>query len=59
MEMSIGFKLSYTREMTRQQAQNAAEGEVTIERIRILSHRPDEEPQRVEWLEPFESRQPA
>ena len=39
--------------MTRQQVQKAEDGEVTIERIRALSHRPDEEPQRVEWLHAF------
>ena len=49
-------RVTWVREMTRQQAQNAAEGEVTIERIRILSHRPDEEPQQVEWLEPFQGQ---
>jgi hypothetical protein len=46
-------RITWVREMTRQQAQQAADGEVTIERIRILSHRPDEEPKGVEWLAPF------
>ena len=46
-------RITWVREMTRQQAQQAAEGEVTIERIRVLAHRPDEEPQGADWLEPF------
>ena len=46
-------RITWVREMTRQQAQQAADGEVTVERIRILSHRPDEEPQGVAWLQPF------
>jgi hypothetical protein len=49
-------RVTWVREMTRQQVEKAGEAEVTIERIRILSHRPDEEPQRVEWLEPFQGR---
>ena len=39
-------RVTWVREMTRQQVEKAGDGEVTIERIRILSHRPDEEPQR-------------
>ena len=46
-------RVTWVREMTRQQVEKADEADVTIERIRILSHRPDEEPQRVEWLQPF------
>ena len=46
-------RITWVREMTRQQAQQAADGEVTVERIRVFSHRPDEEPQGVEWLQPF------
>lgn len=46
-------RVTWVREMTRQQVERAAEGEVTIERIRVLSHRPDEEPKEAEWLRPF------
>ena len=46
-------RITWVREMTRQQVQQAADGEVTVERIRVLSHRPDEEPNGVEWLQPF------
>ena len=46
-------RVTWVREMTRQQVERAGEGEVTVERIRILSHRPDEEPKGVEWLQPF------
>jgi len=46
-------RITWVREMTRQQVERAAEGEVTIERIRTLSYRPDDEPKEVAWLEPF------
>ena len=46
-------RITWVREMTRQQAQQAADGEVTVERIRVLSYRPDEEPKGVTWLQPF------
>ena len=46
-------RVTWVREMTRQQVEQAGEGEVTVERIRVLSHRPDEEPKAVEWLRPF------
>ena len=46
-------RVTWVREMTRQQVERAGEGEVTVERIRILSHRPDEEPKGIEWLQPF------
>ena len=49
-------RVTFVREMTRQQVQQTADGEVTVERIRVLSHRPDEEPQGVEWLVPFQAR---
>jgi len=38
--------------MTHQQVGKATPGEVVIDRIRIVSHRSDEEP-KAEWLEPF------
>ena len=46
-------RITFVREMTRQQRERAGEGEVAIERIRILCHRPDEEPKGIAWLEPF------
>jgi hypothetical protein len=46
-------RVTWVREMTRQQMQKAGEGEVIVERIRIVFYRPDEEPKGVEWLEPF------
>jgi hypothetical protein len=49
-------RVMWVQEMTRQQVEKAGEADVTIERIRILSHRADEEPQQVEWLEPFQAR---
>ena len=49
-------RVTWVREMTRQQMEKAGEGEVTVERIRVVSHRPDEEPQGVEWLHPFQAR---
>ena len=49
-------RITFVREMTRQQVEKAGEGEVTVERIRTLSYRPDDEPKDVEWLEPFRDR---
>jgi hypothetical protein len=46
-------RITWVREMTRQQAERAGEGEPTVERIRVLAHRPDEEPKGVEWLQSF------
>jgi hypothetical protein len=46
-------RVTWIREMTVQQVGRAGPGEVTIERIRTLSHRPDDEPAGIAWLEPF------
>ena len=46
-------RVTWVREMTRQQVELAGDGEATVERIRVLSHRPDEEPKSAPWLEPF------
>ena len=46
-------RITWVKEMTRQQVEKAGDGEATVERIRVLSHRPDEEPKSVPWLEPF------
>jgi hypothetical protein len=49
----LRHRVTWVREMTRQEVQKAGEGEVTVERIHTVSYRPDEEPTNVEWLEPF------
>ena len=46
-------RITWVREMTGQQVAKAAAGEVTVERILTLSHRPDEELAGIAWLEPF------
>jgi hypothetical protein len=46
-------RVTWVREMTREQLSRAGEGEVTVERIRTLSYRPDDEPLGINWLEPF------
>jgi hypothetical protein len=46
-------RVTWVREMTRQQAERAGEGEATVERICVLSHGPDEEPKDVDWLQAF------
>jgi hypothetical protein len=52
----LRHRITWVREMSRQELQNAGEGEVTVERIRRLSHRPDDEPKGVAWLQPFQER---
>lgn len=49
----LRHRVCWVREMTRPELQKAREGEVMVERIRVISHRPDEEPQGAEWLAPF------
>ncbi len=46
-------RITWIREMSRQQLQQAGEEEIAIERIRTLSYRHDEEPTDVGWLQPF------
>lgn len=46
-------RVTWVREMTSQQVAKATAGEVTVERILTLSHRPDEEATGIAWLEPF------
>ncbi len=46
-------RVTWVREMTRQQLERAGEGEVTVERIRTLTYRPDEDPKGGAWLEAF------
>lgn len=46
-------RVTWIREMTGQQVGKAGPGEVTIEHIRTLSHRHDEEPTSIAWLESF------
>ena len=47
-------RVTWVREMTKQDAAKAGQGEVTVERIRTVSYRSDEEPKGVKWLEPFQ-----
>jgi len=51
----LRHRITWVREMTRQALAKAREEEVTVERIRMVSHRPDEEP-NAEWLAPFRLR---
>lgn len=48
-------RITWIREMSRPQLQKAGEGEVTVEHIRTVSYRPDEEPKGAAWLEAFEA----
>lgn len=52
----LRHRVTWVREMTRQQLERAGEGEVSVERVRILSYRPDEEPKGVQWLGPFQDQ---
>jgi hypothetical protein len=49
----LRHRVTWVREMSRAERERAAEREVTIERIHLVRHRPDEEPKAVAWLEPF------
>ena len=49
-------RITWVREMTEHEVARAGEGEATVEHIRTLSYRPDEEPKGVAWLEPFQER---
>jgi hypothetical protein len=49
-------RVTWVRELPRQQVEAAREGDVTISRIRTLSYRPDVEPKDVEWLGPFQDQ---
>ena len=51
----LRHRVTFVRELTRRELEKAGEREVTIERIHILAHRPDEEPKGVAWLEPFKT----
>jgi len=53
---SLALRITWVREMNRQQAASAGEEEVTVERIRTLAYRPDEEPKGVAWLEAFRDK---
>jgi hypothetical protein len=47
-------RVTWVREMPRDEAARAREGEVAVERIYLLSHPNGEEPKGVEWLKPFQ-----
>jgi hypothetical protein len=55
----LRHRVTWVQEMTRQESQKMGEKEVTVERIRTLSYRADEEPRDVEWLRAFRSEQEA
>jgi hypothetical protein len=48
-------RVTWVREMHKQEVPNAREGEVTVRCIRMLSHRHGEEPKGVEWLQAFDN----
>ena len=52
----LRHRITWVREMTRQELENTGEGEATVEHIRTVSYRPDEEPKNVEWLKPFQEQ---
>lgn len=52
----LRHRITWVREMSRQEVEKTDQGEVTVERIRAVSYRPDDEPKDVEWLKSFESR---
>jgi hypothetical protein len=47
-------RIIWVREMTRPELDKDGEGEPTVERIRVVSHRPDDGPREVDWLRHFE-----
>jgi hypothetical protein len=49
----LRHRVTWVREMARQELENEGEGEATVERIHMTCCRPDEEPKGVEWLKPF------
>lgn len=52
----LRHRVTFVREMTRQEIASSEKGEVTIERFRMLNHRSDDEPKGVEWLKPFQGQ---
>ncbi len=49
----VRHRIVWVREMTRSEAGKAKSGEVVIDRIRIATHKPDDELREIAWLEPF------
>ena len=49
-------RVTWIREMSREDLADAGKGEVMVERFRIVSFRAGEEPKGVKWLEPFKER---
>src|SRR5262249_13403170 len=49
----LRHRVTWVREMTRQELAKAGEGEVAAEGIRVVACRHDEEPQGAPWLEAF------
>ena len=52
----LRHRITWVREMARQELESAGEGEATVERIHMTSCRPDEEPKGAAWLKPFQER---
>ncbi len=50
-------RVTWVREMTKQEGARAGEGEVAVRCIRMLSYQHGEEPKGVQWLEPFRQNQ--
>ena len=50
----LRHRVTWVREMTRQELADAGEGETTVSRIRTASFRPDDEPKGLDWLGPFQ-----
>ncbi len=49
----LRHRITWVREMTRQEIEQAGEGEAAVECIHITSCRPDEEPKGAAWLKLF------
>jgi hypothetical protein len=49
----LRHRITYIQEMRQDQLRRTGEGEPTIDRIRTLAYRQDEEPENVTWLVPF------
>ena len=49
-------RVTWVREMSRQEAANVRDGEVAVRCIRMLTYRQGEEPKAVGWLQPFKGK---
>lgn len=53
----LRHRVTWVREMSRQELDSVGEKEVAVQRIRTVSWRGDDEPQGVAWLAPFQEQQ--